>query len=231
MYHFETHPHIQPAPAPWTLNGAGYILIFRFPSLLLDRHRPAGPNHLGQPRLNIGCVMLVDYAASAVGPYRELLFMPGLFKRGRHFHLSITRIYVSTWNSIVNGHVNWGIPKEHADFQVCQEDDGSERITVSRQGAAFVQLHLRPWGMHLPMNTAWVPAALRTVLQAYQGKIYSTSLSGKGRLRPARLLSAEIDDVHFPDFSGCRLLAAVKVNDFVVNFPIPAIEPLPNDLM
>ena len=227
MYDFESHPHIQPAPAPWTLNGSGYILLFRFGRRFHERHAPPFGAHAGRLRLGVGCVMLVDYATSGAGPYRELLLMPGIYQYGRRFHPSITHIYVSTWASIVNGHVNWGIPKEHADFHIESLADGSERIRVSREDRPVADLHLRPWGLHLPVNTALVPRPLRTVAQPYRGKVYRTDLGGKGRMRPARLLSARVDNGLFPDFSDTRLLAAVKVVDFTLNFPVPRIEPCP----
>lgn len=60
-----------------------------------------------------------------VGPYDELIYVPGLFSRrprqplrtGRtaaepiEYFPSITRIYVSTDESVYNGRKNWGIPK------------------------------------------------------------------------------------------------------------------------
>lgn len=53
----------------------------------------------------------------AVGPYDEIIFVPGLFHRHKtgkdelDYHLSITRIYVSADASTINGRRNWSIPK------------------------------------------------------------------------------------------------------------------------
>ena len=53
----------------------------------------------------------------AVGPYDELMIIPGLFSRpGKDggepsYALAITRIYVSTVASVANGRRLWGIPK------------------------------------------------------------------------------------------------------------------------
>ncbi|MDJ0837049.1 MAG: acetoacetate decarboxylase family protein [Acidobacteriota bacterium] len=224
MYDFETHPHIQPEPAPWTLHGNGYILLFRFSRAFLEQHAPRFPDHTGRLGLRIGCVILVDYTASNAGPYRELLLIPGLFHYGRRRHPTISNIYVSTWDSIVNGHVNWGIPKVHADFHIEAEADGSRRVQVSRENKPFVSLHLRSRGPRIPVHTALAPKGLRTVVQPYRGRFYRTCLSGSGRIQPTRLLAAEVDDALFPDFTDSKLLAAVRVTDFTLRFPMPHVE-------
>lgn len=62
---------------------------------------------------------------SGVGPYRELLFIPGAFHINGRYTFSIPKIYVSTETSVNSGIKNWGIPKEVADFTVEDQADGS----------------------------------------------------------------------------------------------------------
>ncbi|GAB3639487.1 acetoacetate decarboxylase family protein [Spirosoma arcticum] len=78
----------------------------------------------------VGTVMLVDYETSPVGPYQELLFVPGLFRFGDTTSFSIAKIYVSTRASVWNGRQNWGIPKELAHFSFVLNSDGSRTISV-----------------------------------------------------------------------------------------------------
>jgi len=81
------------APAPWPLRADGYALVLRQPS--------------GR---GVRCAMFVDYAASPVGPYRELLMIDRTIAiAGRRFP-TISSIYVSTQESVDNGRRNWGIP-------------------------------------------------------------------------------------------------------------------------
>ena len=56
------------------------------------------------------------------------------FEDGKR-HLSISRIFVSTLDSVVNGQRNWGIPKDVAQFDVRYGDNGVDRVTVSRNGS------------------------------------------------------------------------------------------------
>ena len=67
-------------PPPWSLNGEGFIIPFLAnKELVLNNgfiEEKDKPNFLG----GIGAVMLVNYESSDVGPYFELLFIPGDFK-------------------------------------------------------------------------------------------------------------------------------------------------------
>src|SRR6187549_840298 len=119
------------APAPWTLTGDGYIFVYKFSQDFVRSQGLIPPFLQGAYRGGFGAVMLVDYHTSGVGAYRELLFIPGVFEVNGKNYYSITKIYVSTMASVVNGQENWGIPKEVADFDIQRLDDSSERITVS----------------------------------------------------------------------------------------------------
>jgi hypothetical protein len=99
------------------LEGDGWILLLRLPEAAArPRHMP--PELQAAAARRAVDVMFVDYADSPAGPYRELLYMPGrLTLPGGRKAWSVTRIYVSTWDSVVNGRRNWGIPKDLAEFR------------------------------------------------------------------------------------------------------------------
>src|SRR5213596_1104261 len=103
----------QIVPPLWRLTGRGYILLYRwFPRDFVSDQGQVPQTLAGSFRGGASAVMVVNYENSGVGPYRDLLFIPGLFERG----FSITRIYVSTPASVASGRANWGIPKQLADF-------------------------------------------------------------------------------------------------------------------
>ena len=108
-------PRVAP---PWHLEGSGSILLFRFESDFLERDAFLPEALRSELDGRLGLVMLVDYDESPVGPYWELLFLSGPFQWEGRRSFSISRIYVSTEASAVNGRENWGIPKEVADFEV-----------------------------------------------------------------------------------------------------------------
>lgn len=217
------------APAPWQLQGRGYITMLRFdagdpqqnrflPASLAGRRAPS----------RLAWMMFVDYATSDVGPYHELLYIPGSFpfEDGQR-HLSISRIFVSSQASVDNGRRNWGIPKDVAQFDVRYGEQGLDRVRVSRHGKVFAELDYRAMPLSLPFSTALVPKAWRTLGQHHDGRMYRYTPSASGWIQPARLQRCQIDASEFPDVSRARPVLSVAVPRFRMGFPVSAELPLP----
>lgn len=219
--------NIQLAAAPWDLSGSGYIVAVRLPRDVLDHGSflPEGCPRLGRGRL--AYAMFVDYASGDVGPYHELLYIPGRLRIGPRRDLSISRIFVSTWASVVNGEVNWGIPKDRADFQVGYGEDGIDRIKVQAPGGpVFAELELQARGPRLPAPGHWTPRSWRTLSQLRDGKVYTYTPSARGHFRYARVRNWRFDPAYFPDLARGEVVAAVKLTDFRMVFPLSDIRPL-----
>jgi hypothetical protein len=221
-------PDVPLSPAPWDLSGSGWIIALRLPpdSPARDAFLPAGL--AGRGRGLASFLMFVDYAESGCGPYRELLFIPGTFpfEDGRR-HLSIGRILVSTWDSVVNGRNNWGIPKDRADFEVerAAGNGREERVRVTSDGRElcelrFAQSRLAP---SLPVNGGLVPVGLRTLAQSFRDRTYYYAPEARGRVRPGRLIAWRFDATLFPDLSAAPVLAVMKVESFRMRFPVARI--------
>lgn len=215
------------APAPWQLQGRGYIALLRFDDGGREQDRFLPPSLAGRRLASpYAWLMFVDYSHSDVGPYHELLFIPGRFpfEDGRR-HLSISRIFVSSMASVVNGQRNWGIPKDVADFEVCYGDGGVDRVRVAKDGSTFAELEFRPYPLPLPFPGGLVPAALRTLGQHRDGQSFLYAPQASGWLRPARLLRASADPAQFPDLGRARPVLTVAVRDFEMLFPVSRILP------
>lgn len=102
------------APAPWTLKAtiylfATYTSASQLPPLsyssLESNHPPftASSKFVG----GLGSVQLIRYTESPVGPYDELLIVPGFFEwgdaGGRRKNARVSRIYVSQRDTCWNG--------------------------------------------------------------------------------------------------------------------------------
>lgn len=214
-------PRVLDAPAPWQLQGRGFISLLRCPQDLLDTHAFVPESLRGKRSASpYALMMFVDYAHSPVGPYHELLFIPGsfAFEDGRR-HLSISRIFVSTMDSVVNGQRNWGIPKDVAQFDVRYGDGGVDRVTVSRNGRPFAELAYKAWPLPLPVTTSLMPGAWHTLAQHHQGRTFVYRPTSSGWMRPARLVESRFDAAEFPDLTACRALATVKLTQFDMTFP------------
>jgi hypothetical protein len=168
----------------------------------------------------LGAVMLIDYQQSDVGPYRELLFMPGRMKLGGRTLFSISKIYVSTPESVVNGIENWGIPKQLADFERVPLGEGGECFRVAIEGRECFSAQLESFGPRFPLSTALIPIAIG---QERRGDLVVTRPIVKGTGRLCRVRDLRVSGSCFPDVARLKPIAVVAVKDFHMTFPVPGI--------
>jgi hypothetical protein len=209
------------ALAPWNLTGDAYIMVYKFSKdfvgeygFLADYQRD---RYLGY----VGTVMLVDYKTSGVGPYRELLFIPGMFTFDWKKVFSISKIYVSSQDSVYNGIENWGIPKEYADFDWQQNTDGTEDVSVTIEGKEFFKANFKKGFISFPLTTTIFPL---NVVQKLRKDLIITNPIAKGKATLASMKSVKIDKNFFPDLSKATPLLTMKVKDFEMTFNVPVIK-------
>ncbi|HNG89616.1 MAG TPA: hypothetical protein PK858_05415, partial [Saprospiraceae bacterium] len=206
----------QITPAPWTLRGEGYMIFYRFSRHFVERQVCLPAQWAQCFEGFLGSVMLVNYTESPVGPYRELLFMPGIFRSpyGRRF--SITHIAVDSEASTQSGRANWGIPKVTRAFQA-ERDGAVERVQVlDADGQPYFRMSLRSGGWSFPVSTSLLPLRL---VQEWQGRTYLTEPRGWGRGQLARVSDVQVNADLFPDICRASPLLAIRVTDFSMHFP------------
>ncbi|KAH9812002.1 hypothetical protein DFH28DRAFT_931265 [Melampsora americana] len=151
----------QLAPPGWQLRGeAWWLLLSLFgkpknnvaPDQRRTKSKPDnyqfGPGHFdpvdqlsrkyastpGIFRGGAGTVQIIRYHSSPVGPYNELIFIPGNFSMPKELGggsmAQITRIYVSSLQSVFNGRTHWNTPKSLAHFEFIYDPSGSVTIKV-----------------------------------------------------------------------------------------------------
>ncbi|HEX2622961.1 MAG TPA: acetoacetate decarboxylase family protein, partial [Phototrophicaceae bacterium] len=198
--------------APWNLTGNGYILLYKFPRNFGIAHSPFGIYKGG-----FGAIMLVDYQTTPVGPYRELLFIPGQVMYPGKTGYSISKIYVSSIESVIGGQTNWGIPKELAEFEWRSKSDQSDEIQVSREGKVFFEISLKVRDWHFPVNAALMPP----VVQHREGKTFITRLksTAQGQFASIKYLKQSGTRKDFPAINQFQPLTALKVTGFQMTFP------------
>jgi len=103
---------IEPAPAPWTLHGTvyGITLLPASPKLPVKAYSPLERKSnftQGEYVGILGMIQIIRYTDSPVGPYDELLIIPGYFKNERDGEtlkrVRVSRIYVSQKYTAWNG--------------------------------------------------------------------------------------------------------------------------------
>lgn len=202
-------------PAPWTLKGEGIILIYRFKKSWVEENGHLPEPLKGKFKGGFGYVMLVNYKESPVGPYRELLFIPGKFqKNGLQ---SITRIYVDSEASTQNGRKNWGIPKETLPF-TWESKKGRDIIGIKSGTKEVFSAEISHSGLSFPVSTALLPLRLGQNLDKMN---FLTKPSGSGWGKLAKINKLDLDPEFFPDIRSLNPLLGVKVNPFTIHFPKP----------
>jgi hypothetical protein len=203
------------APAPWKLTGYGYIILFKFPTEFLKKEVYIHPFLNKLLKFGIGGIILVNYTGSNVGPYKELLFIPGIFKYKKRYYFSISKIYVSTLASIINGQRNWGIPKEPADFKI-ENIENEERIIISKENKMIMDITFTSGKLILPLNNKFFPLPF---MQYYLDKLFFYKLSGKGKGKFSEILDIKVNKEYFPDIMKIEPLTVIKIEDFQIDFP------------
>ena len=225
----ERLPDVPRHRPPWSLTGSGWVVALRLPADSPARGAFLPDRLAGQVRSPVSLLMYVDYIESGCGPYRELLFIPGTlpFDDGRR-HFTISRIVVSTWDSVVNGRENWGIPKDRADFDVAPAgpDDRDLRVRVTEDdGREMCSLRFgrRAFAPSFPVPGRLLPEGLRTLAQRFDDRTYYYAPSTSGRVRPGRLLDWSFDAGLFPDLRGSSVVATLEVERFRMTFPVARV--------
>lgn len=213
-------PEVKHAPAPWTLQGRGLIILARFPAQLLTEQSFLPDSLQASRRGRLGAMMFVDYVRSPVGPYRELLFVPGTVLFGARRCRTISRIFVSTMESVVNGRRNWGIPKDFCQFQV-EENAQSGLISVSASidNKNFAEFSYTEGKLGLPVNAALCPKSLLTLGQRWEQNDYFYTPGARGKISTAQVKNMRFDSTYFPDLTQGSMQLAIAVPKFEMVFP------------
>jgi hypothetical protein len=228
MDHTEEMDGIKRAKAPWRLAGDAYVVALKMPAKVLEEQCFV-PESLKGCRLGSYSRMIyVDYKNSPVGPYRELLFDPGRFLFDKRSCRTISRIFVSTQESVVNGLENWGIPKTIAEFETRTLANGWEHITVSAEGAVFAELAFSTVRFGVPFSDRWLPAKFRTTAQHCGERCYFYAPITRATMKMGRLRESKIDPRMFPDISRGKFALCVRLEDFRMWIPAATIVPQAN---
>jgi hypothetical protein len=176
------------APAPWSLTGRGFILMYRFPQAFIRECCFLPDEWKTMKWSGLGYVMIVDYQDSPVGPYSELLIIPGKTRLDGTKLSTISKIYVDSAESMVNGRRNWGIPKELTDFEWTVE---SRKHTI-KVGSfrPWFEIVLEHGSIPIPIDTRLLPIHL---YQNTDSRNYRVSPTGKGTGRFSMIKSIEVD--------------------------------------
>jgi hypothetical protein len=206
------------APAPWSLKGSGLVMVYHFPPAFVRQYGFMEDYQQQAYKGWVGAVMFIDYQQSNVGPYQELLFIPGIFQLAGRYSFSISKIMVSTYDSVWNGKKNWGIPKELAQFNMVQQTDGSRIYGVEKDGKPVFQASVNSYGPQLPFSSRLLPWT-RICQQSPHGLLLTRPVA-KGKARLSSIGKIQTDPDFFPPVDRLKPLAVLTLSEFSMRFPV-----------
>ncbi len=209
---------------PWQLSGSGYIIIYKFSKKEVQSNFFLSEKFTKLSTGGTGMIIIADYEKSTIGPYKELLIIPGIIKYNNKNLKTISKIFVSTEESVFYGRKNWGIPKEKADF-TDKKDKNKTHIKVSVNDTSFFEISLTSYGPSFPVTTSLLPLS---IIQEYDGKAFYTKPKGSGLGKISLIKNISVDSNLFPNIANKKPLFAIKVNPFKMTFPLPKIEHISN---
>lgn len=208
-------------PPPWNLDGEGFLLPFWADKKNCLQSGFISESEKDSYRGGLGAVMFVNYRSSDVGPYYELLFIPGDFHHSGKTYKKITKIYVSSQKSVEEGILNWAIPKELAEFD-WRKTGKETQIEVRTEKGSVLSTVLAEKFFSFPITTSVFPF---TLLQKSPQSFLATKFIGKGSARIAGLSSYHSDSSLFPDIGSVSSfrLPGLAVSPFALTFPVPEV--------
>lgn len=192
-------------PAPWSLQGDAFLLpTFRTKKI---KQYDANPLHGAKHWGLAGGILLARYHDTAVGPYNELIFTSGLHRLGSHVGFHISQIYVDSASSLLGGRLNWGVPKELADFDWQIKDQVIQvKVTLRGKSQPFLTATFDQSKLHVPASSVVVPPPLKSILQtckpqgdAAASKYLSTGVNASGSLHALSAIKVQTDSHVVPD--------------------------------
>jgi hypothetical protein len=199
---------------PWILEGEAVVLSYKFSKKWVEVCGQL-PEHLaGKFEGGLGFIVLVNYHKSPIGPYREILLIPGKFKgSGKQ---TITKVYVSSETSSQNGRANWGFPK--ITLPISWNDEVNKTVISMMDGEKEVlSFQVKSGGISFPVSTSILPIDLHQLWDGVNFHI-KPSGSGKGKLAKGELIT--LDSTYFPDINGKKPLFTMKIDPFRIEFPV-----------
>ncbi len=206
--------------APWTLKGRGHIIIYRLDKKKASKIGFIPPFLQNKFAGGLAFVMIVDYTQSDIGPYSELLFIPGKFYHRKKKFYHISKIYVSTRDSVAGGRKNWAIPKQLAAFHFQKKRSSLQHIAIHSGNIPISSWTIKTASLPFFVSTRFLPL---TLLQRQHGQYYYNRFKGSGWARWAKVQSVDINGRLFPPVQDQKPLAAFTVDPFSLTFLKPVL--------
>ena len=201
----------------YEFKGNGYVLFYRFDEEFI-RLETFLPESLKNNFCHgLGAVLYMNYTKSEIGPYEELLFIPGKFcYRGKKNHF-ISKAYVSTGEAVRFGYENWFTPKEKAAFSKETLKDNIENISTCIGNEEVASFEIKKGKIRFRLGTGKFLSF--SLMQLKGDEPVKLNYSGTVTANFARLASIRIRPAFFPNIARFTPLAVFKMRNFTLRLP------------
>ncbi len=198
--------------------GKAYISIYNFKENFVKKDCFISDYLKDKYRGGFGAMIFADYSKSGIGPYQELLFIPGKFELGGEERYLVTKAYVNEPAAVnENGEGYFG-HKKVAKFRVETLTDNKTLIAVnSLKGEPIVKMEMRNWcGVKLPISSSVTNFPLMQLLKG--NRRYLWKYEGQGNITMAKIESAQVRPAYFPDIAQETPMVTFLIDDFSFDF-------------
>lgn len=201
------------SPAPWKLEGDGIMLIFKFKKDWVERDALLPKPLRGKFSGGLGMLLLTNHPESPVGAYRQLLFVPGKFRKKRK--QAASHCFADTEASVQNLRANWGFPAKPSPI-AWKSSPKRDWVSINQNDETIFSAEFETRGFSFPFSTALFPLRL---CQTWNKLKFFTRLSGSGWGKLATVNKLELNPKFFPDIRGIAPLLAIRLSGFRLALP------------
>lgn len=222
-------------PAPWVLKGKGILLVSRFDADELQKN-PLTALWLKKRCLGgRGYYLALNFEKSPVGPYSELLVLPGKFQASQGKRHAIAQSFCDSADAIFNYSENWGLDTAPSAIAFGQDEDRmrfSVQAPRSQDATQFKDSHQsssekifslesKAFGPRLPFASG---SSLIRLISEQGKKRFYLGFSIKGSFRAAKIEDLNFDSEHLIVPAESAQVRAFHLEDFEIELPIPIRE-------
>ncbi|MDR1729172.1 MAG: acetoacetate decarboxylase family protein [Prevotellaceae bacterium] len=201
----------------YEFRGNGYVLFYRFEEEFIRLETFLPENLKNNYSRGLGAVLYMNYTKSPIGPYEELIFIPGKFNyRGKKNHF-ISKSYVSTEEAVKFGNENWFIPKEKADFSRKSLKNSIENISMYVNNEEVACFELKKGKFKFKIGTS--KYLFFSLMQLKGEEPVKLNYSGSVTANFAKLTSIRVRPAFFPNIAQFSPFVAFKMKNFTLRLP------------
>ncbi|MBQ4035474.1 MAG: hypothetical protein II623_08435 [Paludibacteraceae bacterium] len=200
-----------------TCKGKAYISVYNFSNDFVASEAFQTDFLKGKYDGGFGAVIYIDFKESPVGPYQEVLFIPGKYEVGGESRYVATKCYVSTPEAINNNSDGYFGHKELGTFHWTTVGENTMHLSIHKGRTRLLTVEIGSWsGFSLPASSNIITFPFMQILSGDERLLWK--YSAKSSMNLARLVSVQVRPAFFPDIAKYNPIVTLCFDNFELNF-------------